>query len=433
MKTIYKVLLLGFILRLIPFVYVAIAHPEGLLSFDSYGYLNIAENLIEHQTFSKSPAGEPILADISRTPVFPLLLTLLKFFSDNVIWLGGILLLIGSVNVWLTFKIADILIANKRMVLLATILMAIDIPSIFFSSIILTETLFTCLLLLLLLLTIQKDIDLKRSILIGFMMSMVILCRPIAVFLPLLFIIYLIWKQKSWKIVGSFLFSSYLLVTLWAYRNYTHFEMFTVSNISTANFYFHTSASLIAETENLPTYKVQHQLSDELMSAEEWTGDPVKDMKPMIAYANKASYKYITEHPWLFAKQYTIGLIYFFTKPIRNYIDYYLGFTKRYSALAEKKLQSDIFKKVISNTSFTAIILVIFQLVCSLIICLGVLFYVIKSKREKEFLFLLGIILYFAFTSSITEVDGRFRIPMVPLLAILGALGWSKMILSRIE
>ncbi|MCB9224585.1 MAG: glycosyltransferase family 39 protein [Crocinitomicaceae bacterium] len=428
-----KIFIFGFILRLIPFLYVSIYHPEGVLFYDSYSYLNIADNLIDHQVFSQAADGQSLIPDIARTPVFPFLLVLLKLISGNILWISFVLLLVGSLNVLLTYKIALQVTVNEKIALISACLVAVDIPSIFFSSIILTETVFTTLLLLMIYFLIKKELNLKWALLVGLFMSLLILCRPIAIYLPVAISLFFLWKRKALKSTITFMVSSYFLVAFWSVRNYQEFNTINLSSVSSTNLYMHTSASIIVETSGISHFEAQQQLRSEFRT--EFNGqDRSKEMGSMIRFCNRKAIGYIFEHPVIFVKQYTIGLIYFFIKPIRHYIDGYLGTsTVFYSAVAEKNVSSDAWIKLKKETSLLTIILVIIQLLFIGFMLIGILVSVLRSGWNKELILFMVILAYFALLSSITDVDGRFRIPVVPFMAVLAMVGWSKLMSKKFE
>ena len=77
-----KDLLLLFILTVIPRVILFVAitlknYPTGFWVYDSYGYAQIAYNLIENGVFSQS-YDAPLEADYFRTPLYPLFLLLFQ-------------------------------------------------------------------------------------------------------------------------------------------------------------------------------------------------------------------------------------------------------------------------------------------------------------------------------------------------------------------
>ena len=423
MKLFLPIFLIAFLVRLIPFSYVAYNNPEGLILFDSEGYLNLAENINTHQIFSRANSTQQLTPDISRTPIFPLFLSGIKIFSNSNIVICFILVLIGSINAILTFKLCLLAFNNQKIARLAALLVAIDIPSIYFSSVIMTETLFSTLLVLGIFLFMKREITTWNYLLSGFIFSLAILCRPIAIFLPLLLLTIMLARTETLKKIAIFLFATYFLAGLWSYRNYKTFDTFQLSSIGAINLYFHTSASINAEIKNITTHEAQANLKTQLQQARNWTGENY-EIKHMIAYCYQNSLETIKNHPLLFLKQSFIGAVYFFAKPIRNYLDLYFGVAKKsYSDIGEKKIQANVWYKFISQTSSLTIILVFIQIVFNLIILLGLIYYLIKNLNNTSIQLFLGVIFYFVVTSMITEVDGRFRVPVMPFIAILGSLG----------
>jgi 4-amino-4-deoxy-L-arabinose transferase-like glycosyltransferase len=426
MKMATKVLIIGFILRLIPFVYVSIYNPEGVLMYDSYGYLDIADNLMTEQVFSRASEGQLLIPDISRTPTFPSFLLLLKLISSSTVWMSFVVLLLGSVNVLMTYKISKRIISSEKVAFIAAMIIAIDIPSIIFSGSIMSETLFTFLLLSIIFIILTKEGSLKNLIGIGLLFSVLILCRPIAIFLPFVLLLYFIKKKVDYKGLLAFILSSYLLVGAWSYRNYHTFNTFTLSSVFSADLYFYTSASILSEVNGVSTIDARKELAKELNEAGEWVNHKT-EMAPMIKYCTSKAVGHIFDHPWIFTKQYATGVVYFFLKPMRNYIDTYLGINrKEYSSVAIKNMNDNIMKKLRQETSVLTLVLVVFQMLLLFAVAIFAFYGLIKSERSVEIWLFVLLVFYFALTSSVTEVDGRFRIPAIPFMAILSAIGFCK-------
>jgi hypothetical protein len=152
----------------------------------------------------------------------------------------------------------------------------------------------------------------------------------------------------------------------------------------------------------------------------------------MLQYCNERSVEIISKHPGIFIKQWAIGVGYFFLKPMRGYIDNFLGLNKQdYSVVSEKKWSGNLINNLKSKTSSLTQVLVVIQFCLLLLIVIAGSYGFIKSMRNIEVWLIVLLVFYFATTSSITEVDARFRIPVVPFLGVLASLGvysWKKQI-----
>ena len=67
--------------RLGLYIYLVDHHPQGLYTYDSSGYWQIANNITDNSAFSVS-IDPPLLPDHYRTPGYPM-------FIAFIIWLGG--------------------------------------------------------------------------------------------------------------------------------------------------------------------------------------------------------------------------------------------------------------------------------------------------------------------------------------------------------
>jgi hypothetical protein len=105
------------------------------------------------------------------------------------------------------------------------------------------------------------------------------------------------------------------------------------------------------------------------------------------------------------------------------------------------KNTNDIYENIKKYILSSTAVLVIWRIFHLLMMYFGVLitvFYLFKGKfshHQKNLLLLLGlIIIYFTFFSVGAEAYARFRVPIVPSLSFLGALGFATMFnLSSLE
>jgi hypothetical protein len=258
----------------------------------------------------------------------------------------------------------------------------------------------------------------------GLCFALLLLIRPIAILLPLVLFSYLIWNERKIILLYiSFILICYSMTFLWIQRNYLVFEKPFVTSISSVNLYFHASAGVLAEANKQPYNQVQKQLKNKLIAAHTWKGDE-SDIAPMIHFLNQESIQIFKNHPLVFIKQSLMSIGYFFLKPLRGYIDnFFSGNNEKYNAISERGNLSvgEISKKVISSTSKTTLILVVFQLIVSAILMIGILFSFLN--QNKFLVIFLIMLIYFSIFSSVSEVDARFRIPVMPYISILAIMG----------
>lgn len=411
--------------------------------YDSWGYWRIAENLDLYGIFSQGENG-PLIPDSSRTPVYPLFICLLK---KTFLGFYGIIIfqiIISSAICSLTSLFTE-QIFNKRAGIIAGFFLAFDFPSIFFANTIMTETLFAILLLIsfYFFISFLKNQKHQSLILSAIFLGLSILCRPIAVYLPIIFsgtILFFTYpvrisspgnsmefRFQKLKKSFTFLLISYLVIAPWLIRNYRTFGSPFLSTISETNMLLYTDATIRAENENKSIFQIQNEYKE--FSAKNFNWNNPEEIIRFSKYCKEESVRVILENPITFFKKQSFSFIYFFIKPLRNYIDLQLGITKKYNSITGftgKNLQK-IPEKTFENSSIFTLCFVIFQI----ILLLSVSFFSITyffSKKGKLFLFpaiILVIIFYFAFLSTFTEVDARMRVPVMAFLCIIAGGGAS--------
>jgi 4-amino-4-deoxy-L-arabinose transferase-like glycosyltransferase len=113
---------------------------------DGHGYVTIANNILEHRGFSLDEA-EPFTPDLKRVPLYPLFLSATFLLAGGSWWLASFLqTIIGAAVALLLYKITDSF-AGRRAAFIAGTIAAIHPFSIFLSTQLLAETMFTCVAL----------------------------------------------------------------------------------------------------------------------------------------------------------------------------------------------------------------------------------------------------------------------------------------------
>ncbi|MBN4062056.1 glycosyltransferase family 39 protein [Bacteroidales bacterium AH-315-I05] len=422
---------IAFLLRTIWFIVVFIKNPEGFFLYDSWGYLRLAENIYEHGIFSQGTVESgTLIPDLQRTPLYPLFLLLSSYLYLGAYGVIALQLILSSVSCCIVAFLAKTIFGNEKIGLLAGILLALDFPSIYFANTILTETLFTFLFLLAIsdfvfFIKRQKN---KYLLGCGIWLGLGILCRPAAAYFPVLLILILLMlkpvKNNAVSIV-TLIATTLLVVSPWLARNYFVFGSSILSNVGEINLLFHTTASIRSIEESKSMFEIEAEYRK--ISEEQYNWHKPEDAIRFAEFSRKETIRVISEYPARFTKNYAGSFMFFFIKPLRSYIDQQLGLQHGYDPIASltDERYSSLIKKTLDKSSLLTVCIVAYQSV-HLLLLLGVsTLLIIRNFREKnKWIWLFGaIILYFAALSSITEVDARMRVPVVPYLAILAAIG----------
>src|SRR3989344_923483 len=259
-KFIYLILLAGFLFRLFLF-FNFLDNPKFFYDDDSFGYVQLAENLKNGRGFSWNEE-EPFTPNSFRTPGYPFFLLLNKILFGN--YLSALITqsLLVVVSAYILFLLAESL-GNKRIGEIGAAIFLFMPFSVLVSLQFLTQTLFTFILMLAVwfwFLFLKKRRN-KYFFLASFLLPILALIRPIAIFIYLPFLMSLFihfWLNKpviKKKIVFYSLFLVlvfFLVLSPWMIRNYVLFGEYSLSSIGAYQLYFY---------EAPPVYAFNHGLS----------------------------------------------------------------------------------------------------------------------------------------------------------------------------
>lgn len=438
----YIVFAITVVIRLSYAFWVQNHYPNSIYNFDSWSYLNIAKNCFDGLGFSQQTAP-PFLADSARTPGYPLFIMFFHVINAAGSWIVFSQAVLGGFIAFITSKIASKFVTNKKVWIFAGLLVSLDLPSLYMGNVVATETLFTFFLLISLYYAIRyrKQKQLKHFLFTIITLSLATLVRPISLYLLLIAPIGLLWSSnllsgpKLQKLVLGFGIIA-LINGSWVYRNYKTFQSPFYSSIGEVNLLFHTCTQIRSIAEQRQQKPIEMEYRHQLNYLN--FNDSTNAIKPFREFAHKETKRVIAKHPITFAKMWGQSSILFFIKPIRAYfLSQWYGINQYQSVYSvEKRGNSNLVKDTLNQTPLLILLAVIWQIlilgVVYLAILLSIRWWVAKNKN------LLWIVVftiaYFALISSLTEVDARFRVPVWPLLVLLGIPAFEKWLnLSRIK
>lgn len=437
------ILLLGLIVRIVLYLILNVndnPNSEFYLHIfsqtsDANGYHQIALNLLNTNSFSGNSHTyifDFFTIDSVRTPGYPVFLAfiyLLFGVSPSLVIIFQIVMNLASI--YLVYVIAAKLFSNKNVAIISAFLFSLDIYTLFFIFELYTETLFLFIFLFSIVLFIKsiKSHGVLQLIISGILIGFSALIRPIAIFLPVVFIaiIFLFDKHSA---SSKFLKNSALsipfliIISLWMVRNYNEYNHFGFSTISSANLYLFNAVI----TESNSTDKSTKQIADEFKNIARNAGVS----KQNNAFENAVIIKnlgkeYVKSNKLLFAKQHFLGMINMYLSLGHRQLLTRLGFET--SVGGKKYSQSDL-KRLLNNSTNVEIIfafgLIAFLIFCYLFALYGI-FSMLKTKEYFSLFLLLGLIFYFTFLTGIGG-SPRLRIPVVPFLSILAGYGFVKLL-----
>ena len=415
---------------------------------DSHDYLFLGKQLFEQGTFTS----------FSRTPVYPAFLGLLDvvmgFETPKIILIQIVISLLSATLAWRILIRVGMKLSPKSGVnqypyafVAFALLLGLDFVSAQGANYLLAETIFT--LMILVVVNLAMDIRQQttggwmKGVVCGLVMGLAILCRPIAVFLP--FVVFAwgsigLGSGKNGKRrlgfhldfyrPGVFVLIGVLSVSFaggWMARNHDKTGEAFLTTISSINLYEYRAAWNIAYRDDRIFEDVQQEL---------------REKKERIKREQNLNEGEIA------SRMGSEGLRLIKETPVETVIQGSLGFLRLYlgvfsSAIDDLFVVSGFEKNSAGPWGVKAFV---FLHVVLTYVGVGV-FVISRFTRNNRFsrhkqvgdagqdeamngiLVLCGLVIgYFTLLSVGVEAYARFRIPMMPLLGVLAALGWSQLV-----
>lgn len=443
-RNLYYIVLVALILRslFILCIHVFPSNPQYHAN-DSKEYLSLAQELVSHGRFvctlMPGSLAHPFTPEIVRTPGYP-------WFLVPGVWLNHVYLvttifqiILGCLTVVYIFRLALLLFGEEKSALIAAFIFAIDPMSIFFTPYLLTETLFTFLITIFVYVLIKylNQRLLKDLTIAGFILAAVIFVRPIAYFLPVYLVIALViynavrgqLKKEFMVQAGIFLCCSLIPVGLWQVRNYACAGYSDFSAISTVNLYFYNSAAVQAKLQKVSYVDLQVDMG--LWGIEDYFKVHPEQRSwtdaERFRYMAETGAKIIKDNISTYGRLHLEGMLRVIFDP---------GIVKFFKLFGYQSDQFQFIKYYVDNGLVKTIKVIfyekramfffylIFAGLLALIILFACLALLSRSVHYNlPVIVLLLIIVYFLVLSGGPGDGPRFRLPTMPLLAILAGFG----------
>ena len=416
------IIVVGLVIRLGLLAVIA-SHPERGINPDSESYLQPAISLSSTGVYPPDSG--------KRTPLYPLFIALIYFLGgQNPVLIMAAQILLDAITIYLTYILGS-RIFPKPAALLGAFLMAINIDSITYDFYYMTETLAT-LFTLAALLAWEKGYQEDRwgwMVIGAVLMGLSVLTRPIALYFPIVLIIWLLLKKArpfSRRILGASVYFAAFLLTLlpWVIRNYQTIGLPTVSTISQYNLLFYNAASLEAHLRGIGEKQVRQEyvILQEQRMAELGLEDTFGNQARV---QSKLAREVILSHPvqyiYVHLKSDLNSLL-----PDTNIMEL-LGITTggkgTLNVLNEKGLIAAV-RHYFGGKTWLIAVLLPYMLLLGFMYITGIAG-TIQLFRERNWLALIILITTCAYFLLIPGAPSiaRFRVPIMPYLSLLSATG----------
>jgi 4-amino-4-deoxy-L-arabinose transferase-like glycosyltransferase len=404
---------------------------EGITDSDSISYHEPARALLHLGRFASSPDW-PEIAETYRTPGYPLFLAAVyALFGEGYPQVIPVQIGISLGTMLLIYWIGRTL-WSANVALLAVLIFAFDVASFTYTLKVMSETLFTFLLMgmvacaLVLLRSPQRG---RWAVLVGLLLTAVTLVRPITYYLliPLLLILLGIGLWQKWKgreiglVLAGVALPFLLVIGGWQVRNYALTGNAQYSSVEGGNLLFHRGAAVFALQEDVNLAEARSQIWEK--------SDPESIPMPDSEYYKwtaetdarwrQEAIRLITANPLLFVRSQIPGAVRLLAAPGEGKLLRMVGVP-----VGRVRTVSDYLTRF---TFPAAVIASVLALTYLAFVYTGLLAWLWRSLRARriapEDLLIWGIVFYFLVISA-GQGDSRFRVPIMPILILYGSWGW---------
>jgi 4-amino-4-deoxy-L-arabinose transferase-like glycosyltransferase len=375
------------------------AHSSGDFFYpDSATYIEPAKSMLAGHGFV-SPDGE---VETFRTPGYPVFL--LPFIAVTHDFASAVVIAQHLMNVALAMAIY--LFARHRfsrgIAFAAAAIFAIDTPTIHYANKVLTETLFTVGLFALIAFALRPRANLP---LLGLLAGALVVVRPAGiVYFIVLTVVFILERRKH---VALFVIASLLLPVGWAARNRVRTGVFAIADVAGINMLLHRAAGSLAIFDDYEFQDALKDRQDEVMS------DAQSEIERTLHIDDLGDLNAAQQAMWYgkigrrIALQHPLGLTALLTRGV-------------FVNLFDSDADSMVMVSRVPESLLTLII----EVWTHAITLLALFGTFLLWRRDRLLSILIALtIAYFVVISAGGEAEARFRVPIVPLLAITAAIG----------
>lgn len=429
-KRLLTLLILAALIRGV-MLWVVIQYPDRTIRRDSEGYIQVAVNLLGGHGISLR-TEPPYVPSALRTPVFPMFIAFFyKLFGNSYLIIAIAQVVISLITVALTYLLGLKLLSENE-AWIGALLFALSSAPAIYAVFILSETLFTLLLILVLLAMVlyRERKQICWLVAAGIIAGLAILCRPVAAYFPVL-AVGLIWLAEPGKLrksltgIFAFLLVCTLVVGPWVWRNMRQLGIPVISTISSYNLLFYNAVSLKADQEGVSQAHARADLQTQV-NAELAKRDGLDNETIQTRLFDKWGWQIILAHPLRYAVIHLENDLNNFLPDVTDFLEL-MGVTQGAKGTLSVLNQQGIVAAI--GHYFEGRIWLI-GLTLPWIVLLGFIYLagivgVFVLLRRKDWfglsLLLLPVLYYMLLPGA--PSNPRFRVPVMPYLCLLGGIG----------
>lgn len=417
------ILALAAVLR---FGLLALAHPEAprVLREDSIGsYVPLSHVLLSHGRFAIAPDEEP---DLFRTPGYPAFLAATIAVLGDSIWRSlAAQVVVSLITIALVWALARELV-SERAAGAAALVCALDPPSCTHAVLYLTETVFTALFAFGCLAAwraARRDSPAWAAA-AGLALGLSVLVRPIALYVAPLGAVLIalaapVSVPRRALIAGLALALSVAPPLAWMARNASLGAGFLLTCIEGQNLLYYRAAPVLADVRGIGWEAASDALKVELKRR---AGGAPANGQVESAHAKVLALEVLKSHPAATAKMIAEGVVRFWAAPGNADLMLLLGVVE----LGHQGRTPERGPAWLQALGWAALVGAQLAHLAILAFAACGIHAFLREKKWLELLFTVGLLALFTLLSAGPGAYARFRVPVVPLLAVLAAAAYDR-------
>ena len=440
LRRIAPLLIASFGAKLIALAIVYSLDPDRIVAGDTASYENPARALISTGRFARS-LDEPERVETLRTPGYPVFIAAIFAVSGHsrfAVATGQIA--VSTATLALVYALAATL-WNAPTAIAALLFLALDLLSFVYAPLLHSETLFALAVVI----TALTGVRLLQTgaapwaLLFGSAAAWATLVRPIAyyLFVPGLGAIALYRllngqpRRRLLMIVLVAVLPWVALVEGWRFRNYVTTGRAEIAQITAVNLLWYRGAGIIAARDHISFWEARDRIARSLPDTTGWSPGAVG------ALYEREGLRLIAAHPLLFMRTQLIGLVKVLAGPGRaDLFHYFAGVPYEETPAGALELSTPLLPQRLESDRLPVLIPLIYAMAYLVVLYVCVAFGVWEVARHERHLwashaFIWWLILCLVVLAAGPEAYARFRVPVMPLLALYAGRGLNALLTFR--
>jgi Dolichyl-phosphate-mannose-protein mannosyltransferase len=403
---------------------------RSLYAPDTQSYLDPARAML-HGSFS-NPVQRP---EITRTPGFPALLTFGLAVGHVAIATIGLHLLLVGACAYTIYYLAKRIFPSATVAFCAVVLYGVEPISVIYSCTLLSETLFTTLVLLFAFQCVRyfDEPSSQKVVVAALLVAGATFTRPVTYYFPAVVVAFLLvfpyTANFSRRLYSALIFLLICAFALggWQYRNHAKSGYGGFSAIQELTLYFYSAAAVEAHEQRVSFSAMQQQFGfnnpsvyfskhPEQLSA----GDG-----EIFAYMRRTAIQTIAAHPLVYLRLHLLGVLVELGDPGATDLLRMFGRYPGQGGLLSRIVSGDIFAPIDAAAQRPLLGLATLGLVCfSALLYVNAIVGASHVPFRAAILLGASLVAYLLLASGGPAAVGRYRHPIMPFICILAAQGF---------